>query len=106
MKPIEEFIKLVENEKFEEAHEVLEEKWLLFKKEALMEKALFYKGLINGATAIALILRNRSQRAKTITWEAFLKYSHLYEIMPKENHSDYKYAISLLHEKHKYYSKN
>jgi hypothetical protein len=104
MSNIKKFIKLIEDEKFEEAHEALEEDWLKFKKQGLKERALFLKGLINGATSIALIIRKRSQRAKTITWDAFLKYKDLVEIEEESQKSIFFEAINILETKHKKYS--
>lgn len=99
MRSIEKFIDLLEKEQFEEAHEALEPDWLEFKKNGQKEKALFYKGLINGATSIALIIRKRSERAKTITWEAFLKYQNYIDVVDSNEKAFYEKAISLIIEK-------
>lgn len=104
MDQIKEFIKLVETEKFEEAHEVLENDWLVFKKEGQKEKSLFYKGLINGATSIALIRRKRSLRAKTITWNAFLKYKKYISVISENKRYFYYEAINIIESKHFKYS--
>ncbi|MEA3354487.1 MAG: DUF309 domain-containing protein [Campylobacterota bacterium] len=96
MSPIEQFISLVEDEQFEEAHEVLETDWIRFKKEGKREYALFYKGLINGATSIALIRRDRSQRARDITWGAFMKYREYIEYSCVSNKDRYLEAIELI----------
>lgn len=101
MSYIKEFIALVQNEQFEQAHEILEDYWLEYKKSGQKEKALFYKGLINGATSIELIRRNRSQRAKDITWNAFLKYQVFLKNMDKNKQSQYEEAIALIYKKHK-----
>lgn len=106
MSYIKEFISLVSNEKFEQAHEVLEDYWLEFKKSGQKEKALFYKGLINGATSIALIRRNRSQRAKDITWNAFLKYETFIEKMDQSNYGLYNEAINIIKTKREKFYKN
>ncbi|MEA3288968.1 MAG: DUF309 domain-containing protein [Campylobacterota bacterium] len=96
MKPIDQFITLVEDEKFEEAHEVLEHDWIRFKKEDKKEYALFYKGLINGATSIALIRRGRSQRARDVTWGAFMRYREYIGYSCVSNRDRYVEAIELI----------
>ena len=101
MKNLKEFINLVENEEFIEAHEVLEHDWLNFKKTGELEKAKLYKGLINGATSIALYKMNRSKRAVDITWGAFTKYKPLVSHIPKENEKYFLDAISLIERKQK-----
>lgn len=103
MSNIEKFILLVSNEEFEKAHEVLEHDWLEFKKQGLREKALFYKGLINGATSIALIRLNRSQRAKDITWNAFLKYKSYFEIIEKDKQKYFLDALKIIEDKRNKY---
>lgn len=99
MSNIKEFINLIIEEKFAKAHEVLEDTWIKCKKEGHREKALFYKALINGATSIELIKRKRSQRAKDITWNAFLKYEELIENLDLEKKEDYISAVALIKDK-------
>ncbi len=103
MSSIEKFIDLLHEEDFKEAHEVLEADWLEFKKQGLKQKAFFYKGLINGATSIALIQLNRSQRAKEITWNAFLKHKKHIDIIEKEKRHKYLEAINILESKRNEY---
>ncbi|MEA2050722.1 MAG: DUF309 domain-containing protein [Campylobacterota bacterium] len=96
MTNIKEFTLLVEDEKYIEAHEVLEHDWIEFKKTGESKKAKLYKALINGATSIALYKMNRSKRAVDITWGAFLKAKPLLENIDIENKSDYYAVIDLL----------
>ena len=51
---IDRFIFAVENGFYVEAHELLEDDWNFYKKQGELNKALVLKGLINGATALAL----------------------------------------------------
>jgi predicted metal-dependent hydrolase len=51
---IEEFILAVKEERFVEAHELLEDEWRYYKKTEEKNKAKAIQGLINGATALAL----------------------------------------------------
>jgi len=51
---IDRFIFAIENSYFVEAHELLEDDWNYYKKQGEINKALVLKGLINGATALAL----------------------------------------------------
>ncbi len=53
-KPIDNFIEALQEHKFVEAHEILEDDWKTFKKQGLKLEAKAIQGLINGATALAL----------------------------------------------------
>ena len=101
MKNIIKFKDLVESGHFLEAHEVLEDDWLRFKKIGEQDKAKLYKGLINGATSIALFKMNRSKRAVNITWGAFLKYKKLVSIISNNNRDIFFDVIKLLEDKYK-----
>jgi len=67
-----EFLDAIKNDSFVQAHEILEHDWKEIKK-VDKQKGLFLKGLINGATALALIQKGKIDGAKRI-WEAYLKY--------------------------------
>ena len=59
---IDRFIFAVENGYYVEAHELLEDDWNFYKKQGELNKALVLKGLINGATALALYHIKKDQR--------------------------------------------
>ncbi|MEA3383926.1 MAG: DUF309 domain-containing protein [Campylobacterota bacterium] len=101
MQNIIKFKDLVESNHFIEAHEVLEDDWLKFKKAGELDKAKLYKGLINGATSIALYKMNRSKRAVDITWGAFIKYKSLSSFIEEDKKRYVLEAISLIESKQK-----
>jgi hypothetical protein len=71
---IDRFLFAIENGYFVEAHELLEDDWNVYKKQGKREKALVLKGLINGATALALFYIKKKPDAYKKVWPAFLKY--------------------------------
>ena len=100
MEHIKKFKELIEKEQFVKAHEILEPFWLEYKKIGDKQKASFYKALINGPTSIALILKNRSTRAKTITWEAFKRYEGQIDTFSKNEKELFLEVIKLIEQKH------
>ncbi len=70
MSAIQEFIKLVQNEEFAPAHEVLEHDWKAYKKQGNKEYAKALQGLINGTTALALYKKGRIEAYNKV-WETF-----------------------------------
>ncbi len=68
------FKQLIENEKFFEAHEVLEEYWHTIRKTDNPYKNA-YRGFINAAVALELKKRGRNYKK---VWETYEKYRPLY----------------------------
>jgi predicted metal-dependent hydrolase len=95
---IEEFISAVSQEKFVEAHELLEEEWKYYKRIEQKSKAKAVQGLINGATALALYKKNRPDAYVRI-WKVFKKYKILIEEL--DNSDKYHEASLLLELKNK-----
>ena len=95
---IEEFLNLVSNHKFIQAHEVLEDDWKELKK---IDKitAKFFQALINGTTAIALYLKGREDACLKV-WGTFTKNKILIDEINIEDKTLYYEAIKLL--EHKY----
>ncbi|ADG93629.1 conserved hypothetical protein [Arcobacter nitrofigilis DSM 7299] len=95
---IEQFIEAIKEEKFVEAHELLEEEWRYYKRIEEKNKAKAVQGLINGATALALYRKKRPDAYKRV-WDVFKKYNYLL----KELDSNEKYyeASNLLELKNK-----
>ncbi|RXJ80735.1 DUF309 domain-containing protein [Arcobacter sp. F2176] len=87
------FIKAVKEEKFVEAHELLEEEWRYYKRIEEKSKAKAVQGLINGATALALYRKKRVDAYKRV-WEVFKKYNYLLEEL--DNNKKYHEASNLL----------
>jgi len=99
--PIDKFIANIENEKFVKAHEVLEESWKELKKKD-KEEANLQKGLINGATAIALKIKGKEKGAYMV-WKTYLKYKPLVNSVTSNLSKKYKIAEKLLDEKYQKY---
>ena len=79
-----EFIKCLDEERFADAHVIMEHKWKEYKKDG-HELTKLLKGFINGATAFELIKRGNIDGAKRL-WEAYEKYLPLMtdEVIEKE----------------------
>ena len=93
---IDRFIFAIENGYFVEAHELLEDDWNYYKKQGEKEKALVLKGLINGATALALYhIKKRPESYKKV-WLAFEKYTPLLDNEHFEEKEKYYYAKEYL----------
>ena len=71
---IDRFIFAIENGYFVEAHELLEDDWNMYKKQGEINKALVLKGLINGATALALYHIKKKEEGYKKVWPVFNKY--------------------------------
>lgn len=90
------FIYAIENKYYVEAHELLEEDWKKYKKTGETTKAKALKGLINGATALALYFtKNRPEGYKKV-WPVFEKYLHLIDESELDEKEKYLEAKELL----------
>jgi len=69
---LEDFIRALDDERFADAHEIMEKKWKEYKKEDHPLTKLL-KGFINGATAFELIKREKKDGAKRL-WGVYEKY--------------------------------
>ena len=93
---IDRFIFAVENGYYVEAHELLEDDWNFYKKQGELNKALVLKGLINGATALALFhIKKRPESYKKV-WPAFEKYVPLLDNVDFEEKEKYYKVKDLL----------
>lgn len=93
---IDRFIFAVEEGYYREAHELLEDDWNEYKRLGLKKKALALKGLINGATALALFHIKKRPHAYAKVWPVFIKYMPLLEEVELENKDKFYYARDLL----------
>ena len=98
---IDRFIFAVENDYFVEAHELLEDDWHVYKKQGEREKALVLKGLINGATALALYFVKKRPAGYLKVWPVFHKYIPLLDKVELEEKEKFYQAKKLLIEKSK-----
>ena len=92
---IDEFIALILNKQFVEAHEVLEHDWKELKKAGEKDKAKFIQGLINGTTAVALFYKGR-ESAFIKVWATFQKYKPLIDTIELDSKEKYIEAIDIL----------
>jgi len=92
---IDEFIFLILNKQFVEAHEVLEHDWKELKKAGEKDKAKFIQGLINGTTAIALFYKGREDAFLRV-WSTFQKYKPLINTIELDEKEKYLEAINIL----------
>ena len=93
---IDRFIFAVEKGYYVEAHELLEDDWNFYKKQGESNKALVLKGLINGATALALYhIKKRPESYKKV-WPAFEKYIPLLDVVDFEEKEKYYKVKDLL----------
>ena len=92
---IKNFIQLVEQYNFVEAHEALEEDWNNLKKIGDKKTAKFLQALINGATSLALHIKGRPDACKKV-WGALQRNKHLIHEVKLFNKQEYKYTIDLL----------
>jgi len=96
------FIFAIENGYFVEAHELLEDDWNLYKKQGQKNKALVLKGLINGATALALYHIKKRPAGYQKVWPVFLKYLPLLDDIEIEDKNKFYEAKNLLIEKNSF----
>ena len=100
MDVFEKFIDVVQHEAFIEAHEVLEDTWRAWKAEpALREESFILKGLINGATALALFRLGKTSGAHRV-WSTYEKYRPRINTIPSLHTPFYKKAEALLDAKY------
>ena len=93
---IDRFIFAIENNYFVEAHELLEDDWNMYKKQGQKEKALMLKGLINGATALALFFIKKRPLGYEKVWPVFLKYIILLDDLEIEEKEKFYKAKDIL----------
>ncbi len=99
MSGINAFNQAIIDHEFVEAHELLEHDWKDLKKAGKKEEAKALKGLINGATALALYhIKNRPDAYVRI-WEVFKKYEPLLQSVQLDNLEKYQEAARLLNSK-------
>jgi hypothetical protein len=74
MKQIEIFQKLIEEQKYYEAHEILEEVWFPIRK-TKTNCSLVLKGFINGAVSLELHKRDKHLQSKNV-YQTYKKYTN------------------------------
>ena len=96
---IDEFIEMIINHEFVEAHEVLEDDWKALKNIGDKKSAKFLQGLINGTTSLALFVKGREEAGKRV-WSTFMKYKSLFDEVELNDKHRYIYAMELLEDKY------
>jgi hypothetical protein len=94
------FIKLVENNEFVEAHEVLEDDWKSLKKVGDKKSAKYLQALINGATALALFVIKKREDAGNRVWDVYIRNKHLFNEIELHDRDKYTYTMQLLEKKY------
>jgi hypothetical protein len=93
---IDRFIFAVENGYYAEAHELLEDDWRDLKKSGFLKESQVLKGLINGATALALFYKKKKVDGYKKVWKVFLKYEPLLDEVEMKNKARLYFARNLL----------
>ncbi len=75
MQPIDDFIGMLQNGEYAQAHEVLEDDWKAFRSEGKKDESNILKGFINAATAFELKRRGRNSASRV--WQTYVKYRPL-----------------------------
>ena len=88
---IDTYLKLIEDERFYEAHEVLEEFWYPKRFEE-SEEVRLVKGLINAAVSFELIKKGRMEASKRV-WRNYLKYRSLLYRVDSRHYNEYHKAV-------------
>ena len=99
--PIDLFIQAIEKNEFVQAHELLEEDWKTYKKRDMKRHAKALQGLINGATALALLHIKKRPHAYIKVWKVFEKYKILLDQIELENIDKFIEAKEILEQKNK-----
>ena len=96
MTQIEKFIQALKDERFVQAHELLEDDWHFYrnKGQKIEEKAI--QGLINGATALALYFIKKRPKSYEKVWKVFEKYKNNISIANLEDIEKFHEAKELL----------
>ena len=76
------FLRLINENRYFDAHEILEEYWFPKRKEK-KPQILVIKGFINASVAFELIKRGKKEQAIKV-WKNFLKYKTNIPISPKK----------------------
>lgn len=98
-KHIEEFVKCLNEERYYDAHEALEEAWFPRRFEKDKEVKLL-KGFINAAVSFELIKRGRKEQSKKV-WANYLKYRpYMFEIDSVHQNSYYQLSRFVEHIKY------
>ena len=75
LKPINDFMQMLQNGEYAQAHEVLEDDWKVLRSEGKKDESNILKGFINAATAFEL--RRRGRHSAWRVWQTYLKYRPL-----------------------------
>lgn len=95
---VQKFTNLIRSGFYAKAHELLEEDWKYFRKTGLKELELFYKGVINAATALALIQLKRRKEAVQKTWDCYNRYKVYKKSVESDLQKDFSIVMELLEE--------
>lgn len=103
MDELDDFVMMIEEGRFSEAHVVLEHPWKVLRAESKDEGNIL-KGLINAASAFELKRIGRDEAALRI-WAAYEKYRPLIETVDSPHKRMYQRCATVVEEKAKIYLK-
>jgi hypothetical protein len=87
-------MKMLKDEEYAQAHEVLEDTWKSLRQEGKKEQSNILKGLINGATFFELHRRGRSSAPRV--WQTYVKYRPLIDEIDSLHANKYRECAALL----------
>jgi hypothetical protein len=102
---LEDIILLLKEEKFVEAHDVLEELWREYKnQESTREESFILKAFVNASVSIELYNMQRFEHSNNV-WNTYLKYENLIDDLKSINNINYKKIKEIIYKKREKYIK-
>jgi len=102
---LEDIILLLKEEKFVEAHDVLEELWRQYKnQESTREESFILKAFVNASVSIELYNMQRFEHSNNV-WNTYLKYENLIDDLKSINNINYKKIKEIIYKKREKYIK-
>jgi hypothetical protein len=102
---LEDIILLLKEEKFVQAHDVLEELWREYKnQESTREESFILKAFVNASVSIELYNMQRFEHSNNV-WNTYLKYENLIDDLKSINNINYKKIKEIIYKKREKYIK-
>jgi len=98
MQCIDNFMGMLQNGEFAEAHEVLEDDWKAYRSQENRDESNILKGFINAATAFELKRRGRESASRV--WLTYLKYRPLIDVVDSIHVKKYRECARYIDAKH------
>ncbi|MBU0923443.1 DUF309 domain-containing protein [bacterium] len=102
---LEDIILLLKEEKFVQAHDVLEELWREYKnQESTRKESFILKAFVNASVSIELYNMQRFEHSNNV-WNTYLKYENLIDDLKSINNINYKKIKEIIYKKREKYIK-